>query len=428
MAFTERLSETLLWPNSLKKVAAKPVRDFLSENPALADAVHAAVPWLAEITDGLRSHLPLPLTVRPFVEPPFFRPAGSHRCTFLLFSDAVPNTLNKTSNSGLAIKGMEPAVPDFETLLQDLRGACYSPHNIAEHFVFEEQKIPGCVSLPEAMREAECASAIQSAHLRAYGDLARLPIPLFVYRHSDEVQHMVAQSLRRSLSQAAFLAIQPQLTAGLGVYVYYYPAPPTRVRDVDFLLDGLDFRARVIALTTRVCNPDDLIRQWVRGFVRMLFLGYLPGSLASFRTGVCCQPQNACMDGGFVDLDSLQFSVDSLLRTVRTLIAGSGDPTRAEGPDVRVDLHYLRQYVFFLIEEAIVSEGREALGLDSRIRGFFTPARSAADLVDRLATYYSPTTGCESATREAGAFGLSLLLSTHENSITAGEMTCHPTI
>jgi hypothetical protein len=72
----------------------------------------------------------------------------------------------------------------------------------------------------------------------------------------------------------------------------------------------------------------------------------LPGALPSFRTGICCQPQNACIDGGFVDLGSLtplstlrddtavyaalQFSTESLLNTIRALVAGSTDPTRPE--------------------------------------------------------------------------------------------------
>jgi hypothetical protein len=252
-----------------------------------------------------------------------------------------------------------------------------------------------------------------------------------VFRHSDDVIGLARDKLRHYLSAAAFQGMEPQLEAGLGAYLYYYPAAPTRVRDVEFLLDGLDFRARALALATQVCDPDDVICRWVRGFVRMLYLGFLPGSLPSFRTGICCQPQNACMDGGFVDLDSLtaldelrddtavyaalQFSTDSLIRTVRTLMAGSSDPTRAEGHDVRVDLHYFSQYVSALVQDAIEAEARPGLELDPRILKYFTPARTAADLVDRLGTYYSRKTDFDAATHDFGKFGLSLVQSARDN-------------
>jgi len=246
-----------------------------------------------------------------------------------------------------------------------------------------------------------------------------------VFRHSTDTVGRTRDALRHHLSPAALERIGPELEDGLAVYLYYYPSVPTRARDVEYLLDGLDFRARTFKLVAEVCDPEGVIRLWVRGFVRMLYLGYLPGSLASFRTGICCQPQNACLNGGFVDLDSLtpiaelrddtavfaalQFSVDALIRTVRTLVAGSSDGTRGESTDNAVDVHYLSRYVSSLVEQSFETEVRPGLELDPRIARYFAPPRTYAELVDRLCTYYSPQTAFAGPNRLFGKFGLSLL-------------------
>lgn len=401
------------------------MHDFTSEAPHLQAAAAAVTPWLSNFTEDLRHRIPLPRTVQPYAESPYFRPPGSYRCVYYCPSAFEPAGQETSPLPVVAMKGLEPAVADFEALLQDLQRACYSPHNIAEHLVFEEHKIPGCVGLREAQREAERAAAIQQAHYRMYGSLARLPLPLLVYRHSQEVESTAVDALRRHLSPAAFERVTPQLADGVGAYLYYYPTVPSRARDMELLLDGRDFRTRFLALATQICDPDDVIREWVRGFVRMLYLGFLPGSLPSLRTGICCQPQNACLDGGFVDLDSLtaidelrddtavyaalHFSADSLLRTVRSLVAGSSDAARSETVEIRVDLHYIGQYVMELLRQAIKTEARPGLLLDPRILRYFTPARTVADLVERLDTYYSPKTDFDAAIREYGHFGLSLL-------------------
>lgn len=411
------------------KIRLSPARDYLAENPALAAAVAETAPWLADATAELRLGVPVPETVKPFATRPYFRPPGNHRSMYYapsLFPDAL-----ETCRGVIAFKGLEPCVPDFEALLQELRRPCYSPHNMAEHLVFEEHKIPGCVGLPEAIREAERACVIQTAHLRAYGSLAHLPLPLLVCCHPEDVLAQATEQLRHTLSSAAFHTIESLLHSGLGIYIYYYPAAATRARDVDYTLLGLDFRSRSFTLVTKVCDPDDTIRGWVRTFVRMLYLGFLPGSLASLRTGICCQPQNACIDGGFVDLDSLtaieelpddtavnaalQFSTESLIRSVRTLVAGECDPTRAESPDIRVDLHCLTQYVFALLHDALEAESRPGLRIDSRIERYFTPVLTFADLVDRLGAYYSPASEFATAQRSFGQSGLALTQSFFTN-------------
>lgn len=394
------------------RLSLRQERSFVGKESGLQPALVNAEPWLLPAINALAEGLPLPKTVAPFIDKPFFRPPGSYRSFYYCPSTLAPAEFG-ASGAVMAIKGLEPCARDIDALFRDLQRACYSPYNIAEHFVFVEDKIPACLGLREAIREAERAAEIQRAHLRVYGAPARLPMPLFVFRHHDEILEQVTDKLCRSLDAAAFERIRSNLSLGLGVYVYYYPTAPMRARDIDHMLLGLDYRERLFALLRDVCDPEDVISRWAREFTRMLYLGFLPGSLASLRSGVCCQPQNACIDGGFVDLDSLtplhelqsetaiqaalQVSVEALIQTVRTLVACGSDPTRAEGLEIRIDLHYFRQYVFALIEEAIKTEARPGIELDPRIRRYFASPRTFEELAGRLRFYYSPRTELDPA-------------------------------
>lgn len=325
----------------------------------------------------------------------------------------------------VALKGLEPCTRDVDVLLRDLRRACYSPHNILEHLIFEERKIPASLGLAEALREAKRAAEIQEAHLRVYGGLARVPFPLFVFRHSTEVEEQLLENLSRELSDTALEVVKPWVACGLGVYVYYYSTPPVRARDLELLLQGFGFQQRMFGLI-RMCDPEQIIRSWVRTFVRMLYLGILPGTLSSLRTGICCQPQNACIDGGFVDLDSLtsstalrddtalyaalQFSTESLINTVRALVVGTTDLTSPRDANGRFDIQNLNQYVLALIQDAIESEARPGLRLDVRIGRYYTPARSFEDLVGRVSVYYSASNPeFAEAARRFSELGFSLI-------------------
>lgn len=411
-------------------IGLEPVWNFIVEHPEFSEALAETEPWLPQACDALVGRLPLPKTVGTFISKPFYRPVGSYRCFYYYPSSAKDANTESQGHAVIAIKGLEPCIPDLDAALRDLKRPCYSPHNIAEHLIFEEHKIPLAVRLPEALKEAQRAAEIQTAHRRAYGSLARLPLPLFVFRHSDETAQLMFEKLRCQLSEPAIERLKPWFHEGLGTYVYYYPTPPVRVRDVDLLLHGLEFRQRMFALMS-FCDPAEIIRRWICGFVRMLYLGVLPGALPSLRSGICCQPQNSCIDGGFVDLDSLtplrelrdhtavyaalQFSTDALLDSVRALLIGSVDSTRGDGVEARFDLHHLKSYVFGLIQEAITSEARSELVLDARIKQYYEPAQSLEDLVDRLGPYY-PTRNSDFAdrARQFSAFGLSLIASARE--------------
>ena len=120
----------------------------------------------------------MPPSAQVFVARPAYRPPGSYRCFYV-----NPSWHEGTfpDDGVMAVKGMEPATHDFEVVLQGLQRPCYTPHNIAEHLVFEERKLPGSLALPEALREAKAAASLQAAHWHAYGHLARVPLPLAVF-------------------------------------------------------------------------------------------------------------------------------------------------------------------------------------------------------------------------------------------------------
>jgi hypothetical protein len=389
------------------------VRDFPGEQSALRSAIPLLEGWLPPCLELLERKLPLPRSLQAFVDPPFYRPPGSYRSFYCypaaLREDAAdtPESETRQARAVLAIKGMEPASAELGGLLRGLIRPCYSPHNVAEHLIFEEGKIPGCVSLAEAQLEAEQAAELQSAHLRVYGQLARLPLPLFVFRHSSETEEAVVRVLESVLSRPALAKVVPRVKAGLGVLVYHYPSPPVRVRELELLLSGLPFQQRMFALLG-LCDPEQIIDGWVREFTRMLHLGFVPGSLASLRTGSCCQLQNACINGGFVDLDSitrvdaladdtalyasLQLSSDALLGSVRALVAGSQDPTRAETLELRVDLHHLRSFLLARIRAALQQEAEGGSRLDPRILAYFVPDVRFETLVGQLGTYFPAAT------------------------------------
>ena len=89
---------------------------------------------------------------------------------------------DKANSDVVVIKGSEPLLPDFERYLDWMRFKGFGawPRPMMEHFPLFEGKTPGTVSLDEARKEAELALDVQAAHLRHYGELVRLPVPLLV--------------------------------------------------------------------------------------------------------------------------------------------------------------------------------------------------------------------------------------------------------
>src|SRR5262245_1785297 len=140
-------------PVALRSVTLSSVRCFADDNDVLA-RLQATEPLLRQTVEGLIEALPMPPTVAAFTSGSFCRPPTSSRC-FYFFPGGDDEVGAGTGGGTIAFKGLEPCAPDFCGLLADFRRAGPSPHNIAEHFVYEEHKVPGCLTLPDALFEAE---------------------------------------------------------------------------------------------------------------------------------------------------------------------------------------------------------------------------------------------------------------------------------
>src|SRR5260221_5288830 len=130
-----------------------PVRCFVEGDPAVA-RLEMVEPELRQRIDELVDALPIPPTVAAFSADSFCRPPTSSRCFYFLLR--VDDDGGAGAGGGvIAFKGLEPCAADFSDLLADFRRAGPTAHNIAKHFVYEERKVPGCLTLDNALFEAE---------------------------------------------------------------------------------------------------------------------------------------------------------------------------------------------------------------------------------------------------------------------------------
>jgi hypothetical protein len=178
-----------------------------------------------------------------------------------------------------------------------------------EKLIINERKIPLALRLGEALADAKAAAAFQRAHLEQYGEIARVPLPLGVLRWPDAVVSRFRSLLLPHQYDFTREIIESLLDEGLGCYAYYYPGMPIRVRDVTVPLGGVgpnqSYRSRLEKLRAYT-NPETVVSSWLDLLVRMLGLGYLPCRLGHHTIGNCLQWQNAVIDGGVVDADSIQ--------------------------------------------------------------------------------------------------------------------------
>jgi hypothetical protein len=367
------------------------------DHPELAAALDQVESWLPGMLSVFQEEMPAAPGHQAFAEPPLFRPPGNHR-SFLYCPGALTDDRPGPGHDhGVVVfKGLEPAFSWFPQLLHDLRAPCYTPHSIAEHLVVEEGKIPGCVGLREAFFEAQAAQRLQTRYLATYGEPARAPLPLFVYRHSPDTIGRTREQLRAELSEQTFDLMAPTLDTGLGGYAYYYPAPPIRARDVDSMLANEPFWRRQLALLS-FGDVSELVERWLQLFARLLVTGLLPGAAASRKRGICCQPQNACLDGGYVDVDSVVpveslrsdadigqavwFSFEALTDTILTLLAGHPESVSGSADLLRGTV---RSFVTARVGQLLAAEQDLGRHLDPRIAAFVTAPASVSDLVTIL--------------------------------------------
>jgi acyl-CoA synthetase (AMP-forming)/AMP-acid ligase II len=285
--------------------------DVARDAPELWRHLREADPWVAEALEWMRHDIPVPPTNGTFEAGGFFRPQGHFRS----FYQRGPG------ESVLAIKGAEVRCEDqlgFLQLLQQRlfeRFAKYSVTNTLEYFLIQERKVPGALTLPEALTEAQRAAELQGRFLEEFGEPGGVPLPLLVVRWSEDVVTRFRARLLPLLSGFSLGIAEGELRDGLACYVYWFPkAPFPRVSHFAGSLaqesqrtgsGGFTNTRLVYSTLKHNLDPEAVIDSWVRLVARMLLLGYFPSDIQHFKNGQCIEPQNVLLNGTFADLDSV---------------------------------------------------------------------------------------------------------------------------
>jgi acyl-CoA synthetase (AMP-forming)/AMP-acid ligase II/aryl carrier-like protein len=285
--------------------------DVARDAPALWRHLREVDPWVAEALEWIRHDVPVPPTNGTFEAGGFFRPQGHFRS----FYQRGPG------ESVRAIKGAEVRCEDqlgFLQLLQQRlfeRFAKHSVTNTLEYFLIQERKVPGALTLPEALTEAQRAAELQNRFLEEFGEPGGLPVPLLVVRWSEDVVARFRARLLPLLSGFSLGIAESELRDGLACYVYWFPKAPfprvshfagTLAQESQRTGSGGFANTRLVYATLKHnLDPEAVVDSWVRLVARMLLLGYFPSDIQHFKNGQCIEPQNVLLNGTFADLDSV---------------------------------------------------------------------------------------------------------------------------
>ena len=353
--------------------------DVATAQPDVARALFDANPGLAEIVEALRKTLAVPPTALPTTAPSkdlhFYRLSNHNRSyCYSLSASSEPSAIYAAPT--LVVKGAEPLQPDFARFVEWMKLAPFrqSKRRLADHFPLAEGKIPGATTVHEVVREARIASDLQAHHLRVYGELGPLPVPILGIRLPDDVTQNALRVLR-TLSKPAVERIESIAREGLGVYVYHYRRAPIRSN----VFGGGGTKA-LVSYVAQAFNHETALRGWVQAFVRLLFLGFLPYTEWNEGLGFCLDFGNATIDGGFCDVDSITpiadvpddaFFFKSLEEAAR-LLHDTCARLLDDEPNPARQLA-LARYLGSLFERAIESEKRPGVTLDPRVRQLLQP-------------------------------------------------------
>ncbi len=368
------------------------VWDAGTEAPALVEAV----PGLAEHLAALRQAVPIAHELRPFAADGFTRPHRHLRA----FYKAIPEGV-------IAIKGSEPLAPGlaphFAAMSRfriDYPARGKSLFSALEHFPLIEQKIPLAVTLDEACEDAAAAETVQSAHLARFGETARVPLPLLVLRWPEAAVEQHLATLTPLLSGRARRIVETQAASGFGAFVYYYPTVPLRVAHLPAILGLVGHEPAWRTKLAELTDPAATIERWIDLVARLLVLGFLPGSIESIGVGHCLEIKNAVIDGGFVDLGSVQriedvttpqgfaepllAAIADLAKTIRHLLRGDAADVEAEYRNPSLTMLMVLHRLLPALGERV-----RALGpTDPRLADFFAPMPAAAGLMRGLDALY----------------------------------------
>jgi hypothetical protein len=361
------------------------LRFDLSKNDATVfEAVANNSNRFRSVFASIQSQIPLQPTSRPYTDWHFYRLPNHNRS----FCYSLSETESIFDAPAFVFKGTEPLLQDFPLLLDWMSQAPFrrSTRVMADHFPLSEGKIPGALSMKEACREAEIALEVQRRHLNHYGELARIPTPLAIHVVDEPKAERAIAMLRNKLSSAAFARVEAILQSELAIYIYYYPIAPIRSN----YRGGIAY-TKLTEHVTRTFNKEVTVADWARLMTRLVYLGFLPYNVRNEGLGACMDFGNATLDGGFCDLDSIipveespddEFYYESIVQsfailqnTIKLTLGISADSSLYPS----IDEFACGQFVRQLVNSAILTEKRPALGLDERFQRIMTP-HSIADV------------------------------------------------
>lgn len=369
--------------SALKTLGVEPL--FLLSDAALLAAADAVCPEMSTCFKAWRTTLPLPTRVRDTRAGRWQRFPESYRSLAWVFGEL------QSCKASLLVKGSEPTMQDFEELVRWVSRSSFRSEPtfghmpMADHLALREHKVPGALTLREALAEAKTALTLQQAHLEHYQSLLPMPLPLIVHRFDEETNAIVRAAARAHLTRLAFERVRGSIDEGLALYVYFYPGAPVRVSQAAGPLGNEGEKERAARLLRG--GAEQAIDRWLQITARLWHLGFMPYSYQNEGLGACFDAGNACLDGGFLDVDSvvalgelrndgmfydaLVATVLGLTRTALHLLPRVCHPETAE--------LLARQYIMRRLSHFLASEARPALELDPRLRLAFR-ACSMAEL------------------------------------------------
>jgi hypothetical protein len=356
------------------------VFDAEIETPELINALSVDVPQIRSVIDALRESLPLMShsAVGPLGR---FQRLPNHYRSVSFVMPPLDSGDGDSSPGTIVFKGTEPLIADFPKYYSWMLDTPFRSSSLplGLHFPLEMKLPPAAMWIGECIMEQAVSSEVQQRFLKRHQRLARLPLPLFVFKMTPQQIERYQSVIYPGISKDAIKKINSKLTDGLGVEVYFYPELPVRVADLSVGNLREAFKDALVPeqLELTVCD-------WARLFSELLCLGYAPYAPWHSGMGGCVDMGNACIDGGFNDLltlvpfdsipsdisfrRSVRASIEMLAESMAAIVAVSiGSPPMQRDQEATL---LLVAYVTEYLRHHVKSEVGDGHQVDARLVRF----------------------------------------------------------
>lgn len=389
--------------NSTKYISfqkLKPIWALAKENNCLYKHFLKLDSYLGRCTKQFKSLTPLPTQCSTFNESDFFRLSGHARSIYYK---------NSETNGVLAIKGGEPFAHDIDEKIKKMCDQVImdNMHTLSETFLLIEQKIPMALMVNEALSEAQKAMTFQQAYFNRYNELALIPLPLYVFEIPTSISNQFLKKTRHYYSNRAQTIFDAINKNGLAVYVYYYPNPPVRVNTLqEDNFENLKSGGFIKLLNhlEKMTDPFSVVHSWITFVTRMLALRFFPCTLSHNEIGQMIRMQNAVIDGGFVDCDSIQsfseiksdrefietswLTLIELSMTIRAFLSGKSGYRKMSNHDLRILPTLIFSYMRDEFLKVMAKEKKNGTVFDPRIEKIMKSDSIKNELYSSLNTLF----------------------------------------